>query len=257
MLRDTIDAALRQVIGNGCFAFGTLAIATTTTAFKTTSAISYAIDGVMYTKAATDNVVLTALPKTGAVGTMAVHGPSQSRYYAVMIDAAGNLTTKQGADGGPVPSPTPEYENGLAYARRGGVVSTVTRANPAVVTTSANHLLNTGDTFRLDGLQSATGASGKSMSELNGRAFKVKRTGATTLELFTLEGEPVDTTAFGALTSTGNWMEDEIARAVIGAIKVTTDGSTTFTPGTTALSAAGLTTTYFNFGPGGALLAKP
>ncbi len=40
---------------NGCFDNPALAIATTTSAFKTANAISYAIAGQIYSKAATDN----------------------------------------------------------------------------------------------------------------------------------------------------------------------------------------------------------
>jgi hypothetical protein len=42
--------------------------------------------------------------------------------------------------------------------------------------------------------------------------------------------------------------EPDSGNAAIGFIKVTTNASTTFTPGTTALDAAGLTVTYTNLG---------
>lgn len=260
MLREIGDKALRALLGAMCFTKAGLAIGTTTTAFKTANTSNYAIDGVLYTKAATDNIVLTAHPTSGVTGAFVTHGPSQSRYYAVLIDAAGNITTKQGANNGPIPSPGGGYEsnpvagypgnmsNSPVYPLQAGTVSSISNAYPAVVTTSANHLRQTGDTVRLDCIPTqATLAGQQPLSSLNGRVFKIKRLSATTFSLFTLEGMPVDTRIMAAFgTGTGSWIEDTLARSCIGAILVTTDSSTTFTPGTTALSAAGLTTTYFD-----------
>lgn len=47
-----------------------------------------------------------------------------------------------------------------------------------------------------------------------------------------------------------HWPEPDDGKCPIGAIKVETDGSTTFTAGTTDLGAAGITDTYYNFAGG-------
>ena len=73
--------------GNLCLAKAGLAIATTTTKIKTANAIDYAINGVLYTKAATDNIAMTAADAQAA-GT--------SCLYLVCIDKDGNVTTVKG-----------------------------------------------------------------------------------------------------------------------------------------------------------------
>lgn len=76
------------------------------------------------------------------------------------------------------------------------VVSAVTKANPAVMTTTASHGFSTGDEVEVDGIVG--------MTELNGRRFVVTSTGATTFSLADqLTGNAVNSTAFNTYTSGG------------------------------------------------------
>lgn len=74
---------------NRCFVAAGLAIATTATKIKTVNAVDYCIDGKMYSKAATDNITITA----GAVQAV-----STFCKYLVSINAAGAVTVTKGTD---------------------------------------------------------------------------------------------------------------------------------------------------------------
>ena len=69
-------------------------------------------------------------------------------------------------------------------------VSAVTKANPAVVTTSADHFFRTG--------QAVTFASVGGMTELNGNTYIIKKISNTTFEL-----QGIDSTSYGTYTSGG------------------------------------------------------
>lgn len=60
-------------------------------------------------------------------------------------------------------------------------------------------------------------------------------------------GTPVLTAKITAGTDKAQFPEVPLTHTVIGGVKVVTDSTHTFTPGTTELSAAGITDTYFNF----------
>ncbi len=70
------------------FATGGLAEGTNANTFKTTATVPYAIDGVLYSKAATDNLAFSAGHTSLAAG--------QSCLFGVVLDTAGNVTTVQG-----------------------------------------------------------------------------------------------------------------------------------------------------------------
>jgi hypothetical protein len=72
------------------------------------------------------------------------------------------------------------------------VINAITAADPGAVTTTANHLLVTGDRVRI------TGVVG--MTELNGNVYTVTKTGATT---FTIGVDTSDTDDYTAYTSGG------------------------------------------------------
>ena len=74
---------------NQSFGQADVAIASTTTKIKTTSAITFRIAGIPYEYAATDNITITACAEQ-AVGTFA--------KYLVSIVAGGTVTTTKGAD---------------------------------------------------------------------------------------------------------------------------------------------------------------
>ena len=83
-LRDLLTSLL-----NRSFTAAGLVIGTTTTKIKTAVALKYCINGLMYSKAATDNIVITACAEQ-ALATFA--------KYLVSINAAGTVTTTKGAD---------------------------------------------------------------------------------------------------------------------------------------------------------------
>ena len=89
---------------NGCFDNPALAIATTTSAFKTANAISYAIAGQIYSKAATDNIAFSAVS-----GTLSNLSAGQQCVFLVCIDSAGTVKVVQSpivssGDANPVPA---------------------------------------------------------------------------------------------------------------------------------------------------------
>jgi hypothetical protein len=141
-----------EQINSGFMSLTSAALAEGTNAntYKTTATLTYTINGVFYSKNATDNIAMTS-----TAGTVP---PSSAALYAVWIDSAGTLSNTRG----PV----------------------VAAADPCPVPTQAT--ANT---------------------------------------------------------------------ALVGLIKVVTDASTTFTPGSTDLGAGGVTDTYYNCSvmPGSAL----
>ena len=87
-LADIADAALRKLLGTRAFSTGALAIGSTKAKVKTAAAIGYCIGGVMYTKAATDDLfVHTDVP---------VQAADTTKYYALCLDATGAASVIQG-----------------------------------------------------------------------------------------------------------------------------------------------------------------
>lgn len=99
-LRDVYSAALRQLIGNMCLGKALLAEGTNANTFKTTNAINFAIDGVVYAKSATDNIAFA----TGG-DAFVQQAAGETRYYLFQIDSAGTITVIQGENGGEIPQP--------------------------------------------------------------------------------------------------------------------------------------------------------
>lgn len=77
--------------GNFCVAKATLAEGTNANTIKVTNSagIDFAIDGVMYSKATTDNIAMDAL---------AIQAVSTTCLYLVMINAAGTVSMKKGTE---------------------------------------------------------------------------------------------------------------------------------------------------------------
>ena len=88
-------------------------------------------------------------------------------------------------------------------------VQFVTQANPAILTTTASHGLNTGDTFHLENI---TG-----MTQLNDRRFRAGTVTATTIELEDVNYNSVDSTNYTGYGSGG---------FIVGFIKITNGAST-------------------------------
>jgi len=97
-LRKLLGTSTPEILAHGtvCLAKAGLTIATTVTQIKTASAIDYSIGGVLYTKAATDNIAVTAAEQ--ADGTTA--------YYLICIDSSGTVSAVKGDDDGDLPEPT-------------------------------------------------------------------------------------------------------------------------------------------------------
>lgn len=82
-LGDVFTSALRTLLGNRCFTKAICAIGSTTTKIKTTTnTVEYCIDGIMYEKAATDDLfVFTDTTSQADLTTC---------FYALCLDKDGN-----------------------------------------------------------------------------------------------------------------------------------------------------------------------
>lgn len=89
---------------------------------------------------------------------------------------------------------------GPVYQHTGSTDFSITAANPAVVTTTTNHNLQTGDVVVFSNL-SQTATTG--MQQIAGIPFMVTRTGATTFSI-NWDASGSNYTAFNTSTSTGN-----------------------------------------------------
>lgn len=226
LLSRIANEAILWALGCMCYSKALLAEGTNANTYQATNAIVYSVDGIMYAKTATNNIAFSTT-------NLAVHGPSQRRAYLVQIDAEGNYTTKQGASYGDVPAPGTGNDNGVTYVPAQGAVTGITNAFMPRVTSTA-HGRQTGDVVMFNGINGP--------SVLNGQAFTVRRVDANNFDLLGVDGRQMP-----AYVSGGFWTEVELARTAVGAIIVETNSSTTFTPGSTDLSAAGLTVTYQDY----------
>lgn len=226
LLSRIANEAVFNCLAYMCYAKALIAEGTNANTWRATNAIDFTVDGIMYTRAAGDNLAFSTT-------NLAVHGPSQRRAYLVQIDAEGNYSTKQGSPFGDVPAPGSGNDNGVVYTpAQGGITGITTAYMPRV--TSASHGRQTGDTVQFNGIVGP--------SILNGQTFTVRRVDANNFDLLNVDGRQLPPYQAG-----GFWTEMENARTAVGAIIVETDSATTFTPGSTDLSAAGITDTYMDF----------
>lgn len=98
-LNDISNAALRGAVGNYNMTKGVLAInAASAATIKSTNAYTYAVNGILYSKAALSAQVITNM--TGPVQastTTYVQPISTTVYYVVCLDAAGTVSIVQGS----------------------------------------------------------------------------------------------------------------------------------------------------------------
>lgn len=87
-LGDVFSAAMRILLGNRCFTKAVCAIGTTVQKIKTTATTEYCIDGIMYSKAATDDLFVFT--------DLTVQPISSTCYYALCLDKDGNGTIING-----------------------------------------------------------------------------------------------------------------------------------------------------------------
>lgn len=81
------DESLRGAISSFCAGAAGLAEGTNAGTIQTANAVDYAIDGILYTKAATDNIAVTAA---------AQQAESTKCMYLVSVNAAGAVTVTKG-----------------------------------------------------------------------------------------------------------------------------------------------------------------
>ena len=89
MLKNIDHIALREALGNMCFTAAGLAEGTNANTIQTAAIANYSIDGVLYTKAITDNIAMTAAAAQADLTTC---------MYLVSIDAAGAVTITKGEE---------------------------------------------------------------------------------------------------------------------------------------------------------------
>ncbi len=98
-LGDLSHAVLRYLFGNRCSQAAGLALATVSKVkLQIVNAISFSIAGVLYLKAATNEIVVAA----------AVQAANSTCYYVLCLNSAGTLSAVKGTDGGDIPAVTDE-----------------------------------------------------------------------------------------------------------------------------------------------------
>ena len=80
--------ALRNLLGNRAFSTGALAIGITPAKIKTAAAVDFCIDGILYAKAATDDLF--------AHTDLTVQAANTTKWYALSLNAAGAALITQG-----------------------------------------------------------------------------------------------------------------------------------------------------------------
>jgi hypothetical protein len=91
-LKSITTAVQRFLLGTRAFTTGALAIGTTKSKIKTAAAINYCIDGIMYVKAATDDLFVFTDVTVQAIST--------TKYYLLCLDASGTATVISGTSTG-------------------------------------------------------------------------------------------------------------------------------------------------------------
>lgn len=102
-LGDINTAALRNLLGNRCFTKAICAIGSNTAKAKTTATAEYCIDGVMYSKGATDDLFVFT--------DLTVQPISTTCFYALCLDSGGNASIINGT-----PVSTAAITAGTAHA---------------------------------------------------------------------------------------------------------------------------------------------
>lgn len=109
------DAPQRYAHANRAFSSGAWAEGTNANTIKSTATIAYTIDGVFYSKAATDNIAMAA-PAAGPAFYQLPDG--ETCYIVVALDSSGNVKCIQGKyDGQEYRDPT----TGLPQVGDGGI----------------------------------------------------------------------------------------------------------------------------------------
>jgi hypothetical protein len=107
-IKNVLSADVRKALLDRCYTKGVLAInAGSAATVKTTNALVFSIDGVMYTKAALAAQAITVTH--GAYGELVAAGPAKytqpvltTVYYLVCLNAAGTVAVVQGSYAGQI-----------------------------------------------------------------------------------------------------------------------------------------------------------
>lgn len=91
-LKYIVSAVQRILIGTRAFTSGALAIGTTKSKVKTAAAINFCIDGIMYLKAATDDLFVFT--------DLTVQAANTTKFYALCLDASGAASIVTGTSTG-------------------------------------------------------------------------------------------------------------------------------------------------------------
>lgn len=90
-LNSIVQAVLRFLLGTRAFTCGSLAIGTTKSKVKTAAAINYCINGLMYVKAATDDLFVFT--------DLTVQAANTTKYYLLALKADGSALVVNGVAG--------------------------------------------------------------------------------------------------------------------------------------------------------------
>lgn len=123
-LKSTQSADLRRAVGDRCYVFSTIAINVGGAAtVKTTGAVIYSVDGVMYSKAALSAQAITITHdqlgrdvSTQPSWAKYIQPVSTTAYYVLALNAGGTLAVVQGGYAGQVLT-----LNGQAYVSDGAM----------------------------------------------------------------------------------------------------------------------------------------
>lgn len=115
-LKDLVDEAVRTLVGTRCYTKSVVAIGGTASKVRNTATTVYSINGIMYTKASTDDLWTLAGTTVAASSTC---------YFLLCLDAAGDPVVVQGTSTGHGEIPK---TNGIPTACPIGELKVVTSA---------------------------------------------------------------------------------------------------------------------------------
>lgn len=161
-----LTGPVRHLVGNRCLSRPVLAIGTTKSAFNTTAAAEYVIDGIIRNKAAMTSEALVALKASthlpaaladwrqpsGADGSFYVQPANKTVYYVLCLNAAGTAVVVQGTyDGQPLQGGYAEGDGSVPMIPDGvapfGLIKVVTGATTFTVGTTLFDAANVTTTF--------------------------------------------------------------------------------------------------------------
>lgn len=215
-----------------------LAEGTNANTFKLTNAAQFTIGGLVFNKAATDNLAFsTTKPGGAAVEAVAV---GSHCFILAQINAAGTITTVQGDINGGIP--VPDYvgvKPTVVATAAAPITLSVTGADIIKVNKTA-HGFNVGDRFAFGGLSQSGHQAMNSVP-----VHVTRRIDADNFEI-DIAASKVPLWAVGqAYTANAQMKMISAGLCPLGVIRVA-PGSNAFTPGSSDLGAAGMNPVYWD-----------